>query len=585
MEYVEGEALDEHLKKIHFNGNMAESRIREIIEPVLKGLIQVHKAGLLHRDIKPSNIYLQSSTDASNEHGNNPMLIDFGAARQSVGEKSKSISAIISQGYAPPEQYTTRGKQGPYTDIYAICAVMYYLVSGDKPVESTDRQHQIMDDEADPLTPLAVSDEYSESFITAINQGLILKPKARTQNVAAMLSLLANNVAQTLLKSASDEKVEQDATQRIERVTQHAVLENNQNTSSVNNKEDSSNRTMLWSVLAVVLISVAIFFLLPKIPKPQTIVEKPKSQVKKIIEQPVNPNTSSIKKNIKLETDIDKQTYSIGASVGDYLLKEIDKNKQVGVFLDKASIISSFKASLLKKPLLDEATVKKLLSELEDKKINQSSAALSEDMTQYSRALGVSIGNYFKTTLGEYNKLMVELDTPLIIRGLTDGITKKRLLTMTEIKANLANFDKTIKAKQKEYNANESKRTLKEGQEFLKSNANKAGVNVTKSGLQYKILRKGTGSKPKASDTVEVHYKGTLINGEEFDSSYKRGAMAKFSLNSVIPGWTEGLQLMSEGGKFIFFIPTHLAYGEKATGPISANSTLIFEVELFSVEK
>ncbi len=104
MEYVEGEALDEHLKKIHFNGNMAESRIREIIEPLLKGLAQVHKAGLLHRDIKPGNIYLQSSSDASNDHGNNPMLIDFGAARQSVGEKSKSISAIISQGYAPPEQ-------------------------------------------------------------------------------------------------------------------------------------------------------------------------------------------------------------------------------------------------------------------------------------------------------------------------------------------------------------------------------------------------------------------------------------------------------------------------------------------------
>ncbi|NQZ88163.1 MAG: protein kinase [Colwellia sp.] len=193
MEFVEGEALDAHLKKIHFNGNMAESRIREIIEPLLKGLAQVHKTGLLHRDIKPGNIYLQSSSDASNEHGNNPMLIDFGAARQSVGEKSKSISSIISQGYAPPEQYTTRGKQGAHTDIYAVGAVMYYLVTGEKPIESTDRQHEIMDELPDPLKPIEKNRSYSNALINAITQAMILRVSNRTPNVTVLQQMLSDN--------------------------------------------------------------------------------------------------------------------------------------------------------------------------------------------------------------------------------------------------------------------------------------------------------------------------------------------------------------------------------------------------------
>ena len=215
MEYVEGEALDEHLKKIHFTGNMAESRIREIIEPILNGLSEVHKAGLLHRDIKPGNIYLKNSANDKCE----PMLIDFGAARQSVGEKSKSISAIISQGYAPPEQYTTRGKQGPYTDIYAIGAVMYYLVTGEKPVDSTDRQHDVLGDEPDPLTPI-VSNLYSEGIKRAIEQGLILVPKNRCQNVPALQKLLAETTTSTdknANQTHSSENVDNYATVKIDR--------------------------------------------------------------------------------------------------------------------------------------------------------------------------------------------------------------------------------------------------------------------------------------------------------------------------------------------------------------------------------
>ncbi len=127
---------------------------------------------------------------------------------------------------------------------------------------------------------------------------------------------------------------------------------------------------------------------------------------------------------------------------------------------------------------------------------------------------------------------------------------------------------------------------LEKGEAFLKQNSTKAGVKTTASGLQYKVLKEGKGKTPKATETVEVHYKGTLLDGTEFDSSYKRGQTIEFPLNRVIPGWTEGVQLMKEGAKYQFTIPSKLAYGERGTpgGPIPPNATLIFEVELVSVK-
>ena len=122
------------------------------------------------------------------------------------------------------------------------------------------------------------------------------------------------------------------------------------------------------------------------------------------------------------------------------------------------------------------------------------------------------------------------------------------------------------------------------GEQFLVDNAKKAGVKTTASGLQYEVLKAGAGANPAATDTVKVHYKGTLINGEEFDSSYSRNEPATFPLNGVIPGWTEGVQLMNKGSKFKFVIPGKLAYGERGSAPkIGPNETLVFEVELLEI--
>ncbi len=126
---------------------------------------------------------------------------------------------------------------------------------------------------------------------------------------------------------------------------------------------------------------------------------------------------------------------------------------------------------------------------------------------------------------------------------------------------------------------------LEKGQQFLDENSKKEGVHTLPDGLQYKVLKEGTGTKPKATDTVVVHYRGTLIDGTEFDSSYKRNEPAEFPVNRVIKGWTEALQLMPEGSKWMLYIPSRLAYGERgAPGAIGPNETLVFEVELLKVK-
>jgi FKBP-type peptidyl-prolyl cis-trans isomerase FklB len=145
----------------------------------------------------------------------------------------------------------------------------------------------------------------------------------------------------------------------------------------------------------------------------------------------------------------------------------------------------------------------------------------------------------------------------------------------------MTTFEKDMEQKQKE--AGEKNKT--EGTKFLEENKKKEGVKTTASGLQYKVLKEGNGAQPKATDTVTVNYRGTLINGTEFDSSYKRGQPATFPVNGVIKGWTEALQLMKVGSKYQLFIPSNLAYGERAVSPdLAANSTLIFEVELMDAK-
>ena len=179
-----------------------------------------------------------------------------------------------------------------------------------------------------------------------------------------------------------------------------------------------------------------------------------------------------------------------------------------------------------------------------------------------------------------------ELDLEVLSQAIADQFAgKETLLTPEQALKVQEVFTARIQAKQAEAAAAASVKNKEEGAAFLEANKAKPDVQVTASGLQYQIVRPGNGPKPVASDVVRVHYKGTLLDGKVFDSSYDRGQPAEFGLAQVIPGWSEGVALMPVGSKYTFWIPAELGYGEAGTGPIPANSMLTFEVELLEIVK
>ncbi len=198
---------------------------------------------------------------------------------------------------------------------------------------------------------------------------------------------------------------------------------------------------------------------------------------------------------------------------------------------------------------------------------------LTSPVEKLSYAMGMQIGTSIKM-------MQTDIDLPILIKAMEDQINgNEPLITMQEA----TEIQRTSFRKIQEERANKNKT---EGTDFLNENKQKEGVIVTKSGLQYKVLKEGDGPMPKAADKVKVHYKGTLIDGTEFDSSLKRKTPATFAANRVIRGWTEALQLMKVGSKYRLFIPSDLAYGPRGQGPkIPPNAALIFEVELLEIVK
>ena len=199
------------------------------------------------------------------------------------------------------------------------------------------------------------------------------------------------------------------------------------------------------------------------------------------------------------------------------------------------------------------------------------------DSVSYS--IGTDIGKNFK-------QQDIEINIDALAKGLTDAFAEGDLEINDVQSAQILNrFQQVMREKMQAKNDADAAENAKKGEEFLAENKKKDGVKVTPSGLQYKVIKQGKGPKPKLTDKVKVNYRGTLIDGTEFDSSYKRGKPAEFPLNGVIKGWTEGLQLMPVGSKYEFYIPAELAYGAHGPQTIGPNQTLIFEVELLDIVK
>jgi FKBP-type peptidyl-prolyl cis-trans isomerase FklB len=196
-----------------------------------------------------------------------------------------------------------------------------------------------------------------------------------------------------------------------------------------------------------------------------------------------------------------------------------------------------------------------------------------------SYGIGMNIGKDFK-------QQDIDVDVNLLARGIKDALAGgEAALSEEQMREAFEAFQKDLVAKQEAKSKELTEKNLKTGEAFLAENAKQEGVVTLPSGLQYKVLEEGSGKSPAATDTVTVNYRGTLIDGSEFDSSFKRGEPATFPVSGVIPGWTEALQLMKEGAKWQLVIPPALAYGERGAGPvIGPNATLVFEVELVKVQ-
>jgi FKBP-type peptidyl-prolyl cis-trans isomerase len=207
-------------------------------------------------------------------------------------------------------------------------------------------------------------------------------------------------------------------------------------------------------------------------------------------------------------------------------------------------------------------------------------ATLETDAQKFGYAIGVDLG----TSLAPVKS---DVDIAALKAGLDDAFNGREPKLDDAAREAVKNtVAQNMQARQAAERAEAAEAATAKGEAFLKENGAREGVTTTESGLQYEVLAEGEGAKPAATDSVTVHYKGTLIDGTEFDSSYARGEPVSFPLANVIPGWTEGVQLMSPGAKYKFFIPAALAYGERGAGNrIGPNETLVFEVELLSVDK
>jgi FKBP-type peptidyl-prolyl cis-trans isomerase FklB len=203
---------------------------------------------------------------------------------------------------------------------------------------------------------------------------------------------------------------------------------------------------------------------------------------------------------------------------------------------------------------------------------------LSDEKSKVSYAIGMTIGHNFQ-------QQGIDVDTALFMRGLTDAKSGgTTLLTMPEMQATLKQFQQEMAAKQAKLRADQALTNKTAGDAFLAANKNNPGVITLPDGLQYKVLTAGTGATPTADATVTVNYRGTLLDGTEFDSSAKAGHPIQFQANHVIPGWTEALTNMMVGSKWQLFVPSELAYGERGNRGIPPNSALIFEVELLDTK-
>lgn len=253
--------------------------------------------------------------------------------------------------------------------------------------------------------------------------------------------------------------------------------------------------------------------------------------------------------------------------------------------MQKLGVMSALAAALVLAGCGKEATKPADEVAVTQKTQKEEAVKLQNLVEKQAYSLGVNFGSQLKSTVEQINAAGISLDSELVQKGVQDAMSGAPALEMAEIQSSLQALQQEHQKLEAAKRESDGAEARKAGETFLAENAKKDGITVTDSGLQYEVIEAGEGDKPAATDTVTVHYTGTLVDGTKFDSSVDRGEPAQFPLNRVIPGWTEGVQLMSPGAKYRFYIPYNLAYGEQGAGSIPPFATLIFDVELISIDQ
>ena len=542
MEYVEGGSLKD---KVERDGALTEHTATKYICQIAEALTYLHRNNILHLDVKPANILIDEDDRA--------ILIDFGISKHydAEGGQTSTTPAGISKGYAPIEQYQqgSMANFSPATDVYSLGATLLYLLTGQTPPDAMEVTNEGLNENLF----INISSHIQEVIVSSMQA----RRKDRPQTIAAFQSRLKSSNTTNVDKATSEETI----IPSIKDVDK----------SPSDKRVKTRNLKWLYIVGGLLVVIISAYFYTTN--SSGTYI------------------SSKFESEPMLKTQQDSVCYLLGANFGSFvkgnnLAESLDQlnwkeiQNGLGDFINAegnpydSAFSSQFRLNL------------DLMGSVLNRYIENNSKmvpATTQTIDSVSYYIGVNFGSFIKGN--EFAKSEKELNLKLIRKGLQDFLVAKgdpnddsfgqQFMINLNLMGDILN--RYVSDRRQEI---ANKNLLKE-KDFLKNNAKRAGVKTTASGLQYKMINPGGEYKVKSDDSVIVNYKGTLIDGTIFDESENE----KFVVNHVIKGWIEGLALLGEGGKAIFYIPSELAYAERGNRNIEPNSTLIFEIEVIKIEK